>query len=254
MRGSIKLKVLLIGFFSFLFALLANRNSEGAVYAFEICTLRTYTIECIDGTNNFSTTQYYWDCVTYFGYIYDGEGTGSSGGGESNGGGDADDPGGGGEIIYPDLDKNNDKVLDCYQDLMRIANNSLVITSGFRTTARPNHDGIDIGSTPDRDSCYGQIIFSVCEGVVKSIYFSDEGGWTVTFIDDNGNTWGICHLLNNPKSDSSVNLYEGKRVQPGITPVGRCDSTGSSCDGPHIHLSLKINGAYADPTVYVSGC
>ena len=70
MRGSIKLKVLLIGFFSFLFALLANRNSEGAVYAFEICTLRTYTIECIDGTNNFSTTQYYWDCVTYFGYIY----------------------------------------------------------------------------------------------------------------------------------------------------------------------------------------
>ena len=53
MRGSIKLKVLLIGFFSFLFALLANRNSEGAVYAFEICTLRTYTMSVLMGLTIF---------------------------------------------------------------------------------------------------------------------------------------------------------------------------------------------------------
>jgi hypothetical protein len=59
--------------------------------------------------------------------------------------------------------------------------------------------------------------------------------------------WGVGHLLSDPRTDSSVNLYVGKRDKVGIGIMRKCDFKGSSCNGTHLHLSLKINGEYVDP-------
>lgn len=157
-------------------------------------------------------------------------------------------------IVHPDFDLNNDNILDCYERLMILRGNYLVITSGFQTPERPDHNGIDIGSYPDRNACYGQPVYSVCNGKVRDIYYSKDGGWTVILEDNNGWLWGICHLIDDPQKDPSINLSVGKRVYAGITAIGRADSTGESCHGPHIHLSLKINDQYKDPMPYLSGC
>lgn len=248
MRGTGELTWILI----FILALLVSRYSEAAMYAYEVCTLNSYTIEyTVNDANSettYTTTNYYWDCVTYYMYLWDG-------GGGSSGNGDMDDPGsGGGVIINPNFDTNNDNILDCHKMLMFLGSNSLVITSGFRTAERPDHDGLDIGSVPDRNACYGQPVYSVCDGMVKEIYYSSSGGWTVIMVDDTGRRWGICHLVDNPSKDSSINLSINKRVYAGITAIGRADSTGEDCNGPHIHLSLKENGEYKDPYPYLSGC
>lgn len=58
----------------------------------------------------------------------------------------------------------------------------------------------------------------------------------------------------NPSQDIAVYFSISKRVYAGITAIGRADSSGSSGDGPHIHLSLKINGQYEDPLPYLSAC
>lgn len=253
MRGINVIRLSFAAVLIIILALAVFRYSEAAMYAYEVCTLRTYTIECDDGYNTFTTTLSYWDCVTYYLYLYDGSGGGSGGGGDNVG---IDDPGGGGGavIVNPKFDSNNDNILDCYKSLMFLRENYLVITSGFRTEERPDHDGLDIGSYPDRAACYGQPVYSVCNGTVKKVYYSVSGGWTVILIDNNGREWGICHLIADPSQDSSINLYEGRRVYAGITAIGRADSTGRSCDGPHIHLSLKINGEYEDPTKFLSKC
>ncbi|MGB9864198.1 MAG: hypothetical protein ACPLPQ_10375, partial [Candidatus Saccharicenans sp.] len=150
MRGSVKLKLLLIGLVFFLFALVAYRNSEGAAYAYEVCILKTYTIECSDGTNNFSTTQYYWDCVTYFGYLYEGGGDGGSSGGGGSNGGDLDDPGsgGGGGIIINNKDANNDGIIDCFNGNL-MSRLDLLVSSCYGMRYIDGewkmHNGIDIG-------------------------------------------------------------------------------------------------------------
>lgn len=58
----------------------------------------------------------------------------------------------------------------------------------------------------------------------------------------------------NPSEDTAVYFSIGKRVYAGIMAIGRADSTGRSCDGPHIHLTLKINDQYEDPLLYLSAC
>lgn len=254
MRGISIIRLLFVGFLIVILVLAVYRYSEAAVYAYEVCTLRTYTIEYSDGYNTYTRTGSYWDCVTYYVYLYDGSGGGGGGGSGDNGDVDDPDAGSGVVIVNPDFDSNNDNILDCYERLMSLRGSYLVTTSGFRTEERPDHDGLDIGSYPDRDACYGQPVYSVCNGIVDSIYYSESGGWTVILIDDNGRRWGICHLIMNPSQDAAMNLSIGKKVYAGITTIGRADSTGSSCDGPHIHLSLKINGQFQNPMSYLSAC
>ncbi|MDH7514105.1 MAG: hypothetical protein QHH14_14255, partial [Clostridiales bacterium] len=119
MRGISIIRLLFVGLLIVIVALVVSRYSEGAVYVYEICTLKTYTIEYSDGYNTYTTTGSYWDCITYYGYIYDGYGGGGGGGaGSGNNGGDIDDPGGaGGGITNPnDYDKNNDGYIDCYKN------------------------------------------------------------------------------------------------------------------------------------------
>lgn len=233
---------LIIGLLSVL--IFIKKITQAAMYAYDVCTLRQWVITYGSGDQIYTSSGYYWDCMTFYFYA-----PGGQNGGEPGGSGGGDDPGegsGGGTIIpNHDTDKNN--IIDCYKNIMFLSSNTLTVTSGFRPPNRPNHNGIDLGSVPDPQACYGRFIFSMCNGVVNQVYYSEDGGWTVIVVDDNGYHWGVCHLLSDPRTDSSVNLYEGKRVKVGIGILGRCDSTGDKCNGPHIHLSLRINGEYVDP-------
>ncbi|MGC8745390.1 MAG: M23 family metallopeptidase [Candidatus Saccharicenans sp.] len=246
MRGSVKLKLLLIGLVFFLFALVAYRNSEGAAYAYEVCILKIYTIECSDGTNNFSTTQYYWDCITYFGYLYEGGGDGgSSGGGNSNGGGDLDDPGsgGGGGIIINNKDANNDGIIDCFNGNL-MSRLDLLVSSCYGMRYIDGewkmHNGIDIAVPVSAPSIRGEVIYSLADGEVMEIGYSSSYGYFIKIKDRNGYIWLYAHLLNDPQEDPDINIKVGDKVNMGLTTIGKCDSTGNST-GDHIHIELMIN-------------
>jgi len=245
-RGKV-LPCLLISLFSVL--IIVKNTSPAAMSAYEVCTLRQWEITSGSGNELDRSSGYYWDCMTFYFYYAPNGGNGGGPGGSGGGDDPGDDPGGdpGGGIIFPNYDVDKDNIVDCYKNIMFLPGNTLTVTSGFRTPDRPDHNGIDLGSVPDPQACYGQSVFSMCNGVVNQVYYSETGGWTVIMVDDNGYQWGVCHLLSDPRTDSSVNLYVGKRVKVGVTILGKCDSTGSSCNGPHLHLSLKVNGEYVDP-------
>lgn len=163
---------LLIGLFSVL--IFVKNTSQAAIYAYDVCTLRQWEITCGSGDELVTSSGYYWDCMTFYFYYApiggNGGGLGGSGGGDDPGGGS------GGGTIFPNYDTDNNNIIDCYKEIMFLPSSTLTVTSGFRTLDRPDHNGIDLGSVPDPQACYGGSIFSMCNGMVNQVYYSETGG------------------------------------------------------------------------------
>lgn len=236
-------------------ALVVYRYSEAAVYAYEVCTLQTYTIEYSDGYNTYTTTGSYWDCITIIMYLYDGEGGGGAGGGNNG-----DDPGGneGGGIIINNKDANNDGIIDCFNaNLMR--RSDLLVSSCYGMRCLNGeckmHPGVDIAVPLSAPSIRGAIIYSLADGVVTEVGYSSSYGNYIKLTDKNGYIWVYAHLLTNPKEDVDINLGVGDKVNMGLTAIGKCDSTGNST-GDHVHVEIRINNNPVDPLSYIGigGC
>ncbi len=86
------------------------------------------------------------------------------------------------------------------------------------------------------------------EGVVLTDY-----GYYVKVKDDNGNIWLYAHLKGKPGDPSGVGLKVGDKVIAGVTPVGLCNSTGTST-GDHLHLELYVNGEKTCPGEKIGDC
>lgn len=99
------------------------------------------------------------------------------------------------------------------------------------------HNGIDIPAPT------GTPIMAVSGGQVAwSYYSSSAGNWIG--IDHGNGTYSIYMHM------SSRLVSEGDYVTTGQT-IGLVGSTGRST-GPHLHLSIRLNGSYVDPLNYVS--
>ena len=112
---------------------------------------------------------------------------------------------------------------------------------GYRTSPitgkREYHSGIDIGGAYGAD-----IVASLAGTVTKATYSSMNGNYIVI---DHGN--GVTtHYLHASKLLVSVGDY----VRQGQV-IMKCGSTGWST-GPHLHFTIRINGALVDPCDYVS--
>ena len=112
---------------------------------------------------------------------------------------------------------------------------------GYRTSPitgkREYHSGIDIGGAYGAD-----IVASLAGTVTKATYSAMNGNYIVI---DHGN--GVTtHYLHASKLLVSVGDY----VKQGQV-IMECGSTGWST-GPHLHFTIRINGALVDPCDYVS--
>lgn len=111
---------------------------------------------------------------------------------------------------------------------------------GYRTSPitgkREYHSGIDIGGAMGAD-----IVASLAGRVTKATWSSMNGNHVV--IDHgNGVTTHYLHA-------SKLLVKEGDYVKQGQV-IMKCGSTGWST-GPHLHFTIRINGAAVDPCKYV---
>ncbi|WP_100448907.1 M23 family metallopeptidase [Glycomyces xiaoerkulensis] len=121
------------------------------------------------------------------------------------------------------------------------------IWSGFRTAARPNHQGVDIGApkgTPVVAASSGTVITSECNAFAPdgSPYSCDiDGspaiagcGWYVNILHADDRLTRYCHFESRPL------VKEGDVVQAGQV-IGHVGSSGRS-SGPHLHYEVHLNG------------
>lgn len=117
------------------------------------------------------------------------------------------------------------------------------ITSGFGGRSSPtegassNHKGIDIGASSGSD------IVAAADGTVTISTYSYSAGNYIMINHGGGVSTVYMHC-----SKLLVSVGETVKKGQGIAKVG---STGYST-GPHLHFGVRVNGAYVNPSQYVS--
>lgn len=123
------------------------------------------------------------------------------------------------------------------------------VTSGFRTSSRPGHNGVDIAvpkGTPVRAAAAGVVLTVRCNAHSGGLPYScdrDGGvwvqgcGWYLDILHAANVITRYCHLRERPY------VAAGQYVGPGEV-VGVSGSSGHS-SGPHLHFEVHLN---ADPS------
>lgn len=104
------------------------------------------------------------------------------------------------------------------------------------------HDGIDIGAEQ------GAIVKSMTAGTVTSVTSDPMMGVTVIIDHGSGYEGYYCNL------SKDVSVTEGDTVSTG-TAIGTVGATAESeiSEESHLHLGIKKNGSWTDPTDLLSG-
>jgi murein DD-endopeptidase MepM/ murein hydrolase activator NlpD len=113
-------------------------------------------------------------------------------------------------------------------------------SSGFRTLARPEHDGVDLMAarfTPIRAAAAGTVVTVVCNtnGLTCDV---DGGldtrgcGWYVEILHANNVITRYCHMVRQPE------VTVGQQVEVGQV-IGYVGTSGHS-SGPHLHFEVHL--------------
>ncbi|CBL35689.1 Membrane-bound metallopeptidase [butyrate-producing bacterium SM4/1] len=117
------------------------------------------------------------------------------------------------------------------------------ITSGFGGRSSPtegassNHKGIDIGASSGSD------IVAAADGTVTISTYSYSAGNYIMINHGGGVSTVYMHC-------SKLLVSVGETVKKGQV-IAKVGSTGCST-GPHLHFGVRVNGAYVNPSQYVS--
>lgn len=117
------------------------------------------------------------------------------------------------------------------------------ITSGFGGRSSPtegassNHKGIDIGASSGSD------IVAAADGTVTISTYSYSAGNYIMINHGGGVSTVYMHC-------SKLLVSVGETVKKGQV-IAKIGSTGYST-GPHLHFGVRVNGAYVNPSQYVS--
>jgi len=123
-----------------------------------------------------------------------------------------------------------------------------VVGSGFRTAARPTHDGVDFPAernTPVRAASAGTVLTAECN-VSKGTCDEDGSpavrgcGWYVEIAHPDQVVTRYCHLVREPA------VRVGQQVVAGQV-IGHVGTSGNST-GPHLHFEIHTEAPPADKT------
>ena len=119
------------------------------------------------------------------------------------------------------------------------------IVSGFRTSSRPDHNGVDLGASR-RDkilaAAAGQVIVARCDNDSVPPYRCDSDGspstpgcgWYVDIMHAGNVMTRYCHMLQRPL------VHVGQSVAAG-QQIGIVGTSGHS-SGPHLHFEVHLRG------------
>lgn len=99
------------------------------------------------------------------------------------------------------------------------------------------HSGIDLSAKA------GTPIYAMLPGEVAHVGYDSRSGNYIK-LRHGSFTVSYCHLIRKP------NIPVGSKVLPG-QPVAHVGSTGRST-GPHLHITLKYNGKFMDPSMIIN--
>ncbi|MEV4809229.1 M23 family metallopeptidase [Micromonospora avicenniae] len=119
------------------------------------------------------------------------------------------------------------------------------VGSGFRTSQRPGHNGVDIAArkgTPIHAAASGRVLVSKCDPDNSGRETCDVDGypgkggcgWFVDILHSGGLITRYCHMVTRPQ------VHEGQRVAAGEV-LGKVGSSGNS-SGPHLHFEVHTDG------------
>lgn len=111
---------------------------------------------------------------------------------------------------------------------------------GYRDNPYPDQTGQQWHNGIDLRARYGEPIYSIADGVVKSVYWHDKGGNSIIIDHKNGYRSGYAHL-------SLTGVEAGQVVRAG-EQIGESGNTGGF-DGmaSHLHLTVRKDGEYVNP-------
>jgi len=120
------------------------------------------------------------------------------------------------------------------------------VVSGFRTSERPSHHGVDIAvnkGTAIRAAASGVVIRMRCDATRDGRFYGCDHdgspsvrgcGWYVDILHANQVITRYCHMVERPR------VNQGGRVNAGDV-IGRSGSSGNS-SGPHLHFEVHLDG------------
>jgi murein DD-endopeptidase MepM/ murein hydrolase activator NlpD len=119
------------------------------------------------------------------------------------------------------------------------------VGSGFRTRARPGHDGVDLSAsrgTPIRAAAAGRVTHIECDNQSARWYSCDDDGspstpgcgWYMEITHASNVVTRYCHLLRRPS------VFLGQTIAPG-QEIGVVGTSGHS-SGPHLHFEVHLHG------------
>ena len=117
------------------------------------------------------------------------------------------------------------------------------VGSGFRTQARPNHQGVDImvpKDTPIFTASSGRVVQVKCDIEPASWGCDRDGnpgtpgcGWYVDLLHAQGVVTRYCHQIRQPLVRIGDEVHAGQQI-------GSSGSSGHS-SGPHLHFEVHLN-------------
>jgi murein DD-endopeptidase MepM/ murein hydrolase activator NlpD len=121
------------------------------------------------------------------------------------------------------------------------------ISSGFRTTRRPGHNGVDLAAprgTAVRAAASGTVLLARCDPATGSCdrdgSLATPGcGWYVVIVHAGGLVTRYCHLVRRPE------VRVGEQVQSGQI-IGYVGASGHA-SGPHLHFEVRLPGRVDQP-------
>ncbi|MGI5212953.1 M23 family metallopeptidase [Plantactinospora sp. CA-290183] len=119
------------------------------------------------------------------------------------------------------------------------------VGSGFRSTRRPNHQGVDIGARKGVDiraAAAGRVVVSHCDPDNRGRLSCDVDGhpgkggcgWYVDILHAGNVITRYCHMVRAPL------VRKNQLVEAGQV-IGKVGSSGNS-SGPHLHFEVHLRG------------
>jgi murein DD-endopeptidase MepM/ murein hydrolase activator NlpD len=119
------------------------------------------------------------------------------------------------------------------------------IVSGFRTAARPSHNGVDLAAgkrTPIHAATAGRVLVARCDPDQSGRRDCDRDGWPgkggcgwfVDILHAGGYVTRYCHMIERP------HVVPGQSVEAGQV-IGLSGTSGNS-SGPHLHFEVHVDG------------